>query len=160
VAIEMANTKPLLGIGHNAYNPAYDAYDFSNGEYGRGRSVHSSFFGFLAEAGYVGFALFLLILILAFRSCSHVRKHAALGHLPGALGHGAIALEASLTVFVVGGLFLPFQYNEMLWHFIGLTIVLQQLADQHLVAQTAPLSSATSVDTAEYPTIISAESKQ
>jgi probable O-glycosylation ligase (exosortase A-associated) len=160
VAIEMANAHPLLGIGHNAFNTAYDAYDFSNGEYGRGRSVHSSFFGILAEAGYFGFALFTLILILAFRNCSRIRKHAALGRIPVKLGHGAIALEASLAVFVVGGTFLPFQYNEMLWHFIGLTIVLQRLADQHMAAQTVTRSSAISVNTAEYPPMVSAESRQ
>ena len=139
--LTMANVNPLLGIGHNAYNVAYDTYDFSMGEYGRGRSVHSSFFGILAEAGYLGFVLFAVILVFAFRSCSRVRKHAAMGRIPGELGHGAIALEASLVVFVVGGMFLPFQYNEMFWHFIGLTIVLRQLADQHMVAPRASPSS-------------------
>ena len=52
VAIRMANAHPLFGIGHNAYNTAYNAYDFSKGAYGSGRSVHSSFFGILAELGY------------------------------------------------------------------------------------------------------------
>ena len=141
VAIAMANVNPLLGIGHNAYNVAYDTYDFSMGEYGRGRSVHSSFFGILAETGYLGFVLFAVILMFAFRSCSRVRRHAARGRIPGELGHGAIALEASLVVFVVGGMFLPFQYNEMFWHFIGLTIVLQQLANQDMVAPRASPSS-------------------
>jgi hypothetical protein len=133
VAIQMANAN-LLGIGHNAYNTAYDTYDFSHGKYGRGRSVHSSFFGILAEAGYIGFALYTAILVGAFRSCHRVQKQAVTQDIPVELVHGAAALEASLAAFVVGGSFVPFQYNEMLWHFIGITIVLQQLADQHRIA--------------------------
>ena len=133
VAIKMANANPL-GIGHNAYNAAYDKYDLSYGKYGRGRSVHSSFFGILAEAGYIGFALFAAILVGAFWSCYRVQKHAVMGSIPVELAHGAAALEASLAAFVVGGSFVPFQYNELLWHFIGITIVLQQLADQHRIA--------------------------
>ena len=137
VAVKMANANPLLGVGYNAYNIAYDAYDFSNKRYGSGRSVHSSFFGILAEVGYLGFALYAAILVCAFQSCYRVQKQAAMGSIPVELAHGAAALEASLAAFVVGGLFIPFQYNEMVWHFIGITIVLQQLADQHRVAPKA-----------------------
>jgi probable O-glycosylation ligase (exosortase A-associated) len=137
VAIEMANANPLLGIGHNAYNIAYNAYDFSKGKYGGERSVHSSFFAVLAEAGYIGFALYAAILVGAFRSCYHLKKHAVMGSIPVELAYGAAALEASLAAFVVGGSFVPFQYSEMLWHFIGITIVLQRLTDQHKVASRA-----------------------
>ena len=137
VAVKMANANPLLGVGYNAYNIAYDAYDFSNKRYGSGRSVHSSFFGILAEVGYLGFALHAAILVCAFQSCYRVQKQAAMGSIPVELAHGAAALEAGLAAFVVGGLFIPFQYNEMVWHFIGITIVLQQLADQHRVAPKA-----------------------
>jgi len=134
VATIMANANPLLGVGFNAYNAAYDTYDFSYGEYGRGRSVHSSFFGVLAETGYIGFALWTTILVSAFWSCYRVQKQAVMGTIPVELAYGAAALEASLVAFVVSGSFLPGQYGEMFWHFIGLTIVLQQLADQHKIA--------------------------
>jgi putative inorganic carbon (HCO3(-)) transporter len=131
VATIMANANPLLGVGFNAYNAAYDTYDFSQGEYGRGRSVHSSFFGVLAETGYIGFALWMAILVGAFWSCYSVQKHAVMGSIPVELAYGATALEASLVAFVVSGSFLPNQYGEMFWHFIGITIVLQQLAEQY-----------------------------
>jgi O-antigen ligase len=128
----MARANPVLGVGFNAYNPSYDAYDDSQGEYGTGRSVHSSFFGILAELGYVGFILYITILISAFRSCHCVRKLAAKAVVPRELGQAGTAFEASLTAFMIGGSFVPSQYSEMLWHFIGLTIVLQQLADWHV----------------------------
>jgi probable O-glycosylation ligase (exosortase A-associated) len=134
VALAMANANPWFGVGFNAYKDAYNTYDFSHGEYGKGRSVHSSFFGVLADTGYMGFVLWMAILVSAFWSCYWIQKHAARESLPVELTHGAVALEASLVAFVVSGSFLPGQYGEMFWHFIGITIVLQQLADQHRVA--------------------------
>jgi probable O-glycosylation ligase (exosortase A-associated) len=136
VALAMANANPWFGVGFNAYKDAYNTYDFSHGEYGKGRSVHSSFFGVLADTGYMGFVLWMAILVSAFWSCYWIQKHAARESLPVELTHGAVALEASLVAFVVSGSFLPGQYGEMFWHFIGITIVLQQLADQHRVALT------------------------
>jgi putative inorganic carbon (hco3(-)) transporter len=130
VAHRMANENPLLGVGYTAYNLSYDRYDFSGGAYGTQRSVHSSFLGVLAELGYVGAFLFAAIFLGALRSCSRVRK---LGFREAALsdlGKSAVALQTSLVVFLVGGSFVIFQYNEMLWHFVGLTIALERLAVQ------------------------------
>ncbi len=130
VAIEMAKANPVLGVGYNAYNEAYDDYDFSKGEYGLKRSVHNSFLGALAELGYPGAVLYGLILFSAFRSCCSLRRLAKKDPSLLELGQCAIALETSLVVFLVGGFFVILQYNEMLWHFIGITIVLERLAVQ------------------------------
>ncbi len=130
VAIRMANANPLLGVGYFGYNPSYDKYDFSEGFYGKERSVHSSPLGVLAELGYPGAFLFAFIILGALRACSLVRKlairEAALSHF----GKGAVALQASFIAFLVGGSFVSFQYSEMLWHMIGLTIVIERLANQ------------------------------
>ena len=130
VAGDMAARNPILGIGFNSYNKAYDVYDFSGGKYGNERSVHSSFFGVLAELGYVGLFLYVLILVSAFRACAHVRRVASRNGTLVDLGKGAVAIQTSLVAFVVGGSFVPFQYNEILWHVIGLSIVLRRLAAQ------------------------------
>ena len=68
----MAAQNPVFGVGLNAFNKAYDDYDFLKGGYGKGRSVHSSWFGMLAELGYVGFTLYVSILILAVVTCHRV----------------------------------------------------------------------------------------
>ena len=108
VAHRMANENPLLGVGYNAYNLHYDHYDFSGGAYGSQRSVHSSPLGVLAELGYMGAFLFAVIVFAALRSCSRVRK---LGFTEAALsdlGKSAVALQASLVAFLVGGSFCYF----------------------------------------------------
>jgi probable O-glycosylation ligase (exosortase A-associated) len=157
VAIRMANANPVFGVGFIAYNPSYDTYDFSQGEYATGRSVHSSFFGILAELGYVGLLLYGAIFFSAFRSCQRVRKLAARNLIPSELGYGAAALEASLTAFLIGGFFLPFQYTEMLWHFIGLTIVLGHLKDQFIAQRKTEPWLEAARDASSSPALISTE---
>jgi putative inorganic carbon (HCO3(-)) transporter len=133
VAVDMVNANPLFGVGFNGYNPSYNEYDFSDGRYGRNRSVHSTFFGVLAELGYPGAIIFALVLVSAFRSCSLVRKRAAQDPMLSGSGKSALALETSLVAFVVSGIFLPSQYSEMFWHMIGLTVALNRLAMQRPV---------------------------
>jgi probable O-glycosylation ligase (exosortase A-associated) len=130
VAQRMANENPLLGVGYNAYNLSYDRYDFSGGAYGSQRSVHSSPLGLVAELGYMGAFLFALVVFGALRSCSRVRKLAFREAALSDLDQSAIVLQTSLVAFLVGGSFVIFQYNEMLWHFLGLTIALERLAVQ------------------------------
>jgi putative inorganic carbon (hco3(-)) transporter len=130
VALAMAKAHPVFGIGYNAYNLAYDSYDFSHGQYGRRRSVHNSFLAVAAELGYLGLALFTLILLTTLVSCHRLR------HLPGThpssvlIRQSATALSTSFVAFLVGGFFVIFQYQEMLWHFFGLSIVLSELAER------------------------------
>ena len=54
VALVMAEAHPFFGVGFNAYNKAYDTYDFLQGRYGHMRSVHNSSLGIAGELGYLG----------------------------------------------------------------------------------------------------------
>jgi len=131
VALEMASGHPFVGVGFNAFNAAYNAYDPSVGEFGSDRSVHSMWFGVLSELGYPGLLLFLLIFGATIRSCWLVRRSAALSPEHGVLAEYALALEICLAVFFVGGTFLANQYNEMAWHYVGLGMVLRNLTESY-----------------------------
>jgi probable O-glycosylation ligase (exosortase A-associated) len=124
VALEMAQDNPILGVGHNGFYVAYDSYDPTAAAFGRRRSVHSMWMGILAEFGFVGFALFVAQLGLAWGACRRTRRLAKLGSLAPELGQFAVALEAAFLVCAVGGTFVNFQYVEMLWHFVGLSAAL------------------------------------
>jgi putative inorganic carbon (HCO3(-)) transporter len=137
IAMDMAAANPILGVGFNSYNYAYSTYDTSGGAYGNWRSVHNSFLGVLSEVGYVGFFLYLAIILAAFRACAQVRRLAFRNEALLDLGKAAIALDASLVAFIVGGSFVVFQYNEMLWHIIGLSTVLRRLAIQQTEHQSS-----------------------
>jgi probable O-glycosylation ligase (exosortase A-associated) len=128
VAKVMAKAKPLTGVGFNGFRASYNTYDTTPGQYGEDRSVHSVWFGLLSEMGYPGLSLFVAILVMALWSCRQVflisKRNASLSDL----GHYAHALSTSLVVYIVGGTFLPAHYNEMFWHFVGMTIALHAVA--------------------------------
>ena len=138
VAVLIANANPILGIGHNAYNAAYDQYDFSRGQYGGNRSVHSAWFGVLAELGYSGLMVFVMAIVLAFFACRRTRKVAAT--LPDGwnLLQYSLALECSLVAFMVGGSFVIFQYNEIIWHVIGMTMALDSIVKARFAQVSSP----------------------
>jgi O-antigen ligase len=134
VAVEMARENPLLGVGFLGYNNSYDAYDFSYGEFGKSRAVHSAWFGVLAELGYPGLILYVANLVLGLWSCGKVRRLAARHPSCEDLGKYAVAVETSLVVFAVGSSFLSFQYNEVYWHMIGISIALANIATARMRA--------------------------
>ena len=137
VAVDMANDRPLVGVGPGAYSREYSNYDLSFGRHGTERVAHSSWFGVLAEQGYLGALIYLAIVVLAFVNCRRVRRLARNGLAPAELGRYAEALEAGLLVFVVGSSFLSLPEMEMPYHFVGLSLALKGLARQHQPADGA-----------------------
>jgi O-antigen ligase len=151
VAIAMANDRPIVGVGHRGYEPAYNDYDFSDGLYGRSRAVHSAWFGVLGELGYPGLVLFAAIIISSLLTCRRVRLAARRGELSDTLGAYAIALESSLVAFLVGGSFVSFHYCEMLWHFFALSVALERVAVTEAAAIRARREEEERVATARPP---------
>jgi probable O-glycosylation ligase (exosortase A-associated) len=101
VAVAMANTRPFIGVGDSAYPRAYNRFDWTNGRYFTNRAVHSAWFGVLAELGYPGLLMFLLIVFGSFRSCRRVRLAAARGEVSAPLGAFAEAVRTQLDPYVV-----------------------------------------------------------
>lgn len=142
VGIDMGNDNPWLGCGFNAFQECYDRYDTSHGRYGERRAVHSSWFGVFAEQGYPGIVLYVGILLSALLACRRVRRLSRAADPPLELLQYANSLEASLWAFIVGGSFLSFQYNEMAWHIVGLTIALGRIAEASTeIRETEPSES-------------------
>lgn len=137
VSLQMTEARPFTGVGLQAFNEAYPTYDTSGGAYGRKRSVHSAWLGILSELGVPGFALFVGTIGLALAACGRARRLAKKGVLPPAYGHYGVALEAALVAFAVGGTFVIFQYVELLWHTIALSIALHYLTQEELAAHPA-----------------------
>jgi putative inorganic carbon (hco3(-)) transporter len=135
VAIAMANDRPWIGVGHRGYERAYNQYDWTKGQFLTNRAVHSAWFGVLGDQGYPGLLLFVTIVLTSWLACRRVRRWSRRGQISGALGQYAIAIETSLVAFAVGGSFVSFQYNEMLWHFFALTIALERVAVRDMAAQ-------------------------
>ena len=128
VAISIAADHPVLGVGHSGFQRAYNRYDTSGGQFGVDRAVHSAWFGILSELGYTGLLLFVVIILRSLLSCRRVRKLSKQGRISEEMGAYATGLESSLVAFLVGGTFVSFHYNEMLWHVFALTMALESVA--------------------------------
>ena len=152
VAIAMANDRPFLGVGHWAYEEAYDQYDWTGGRYRTRRSVHSAWFGVLAELGYIALASFVIIMVMSLWACRRVRRMAQRGEIPQTLGSYGTGLESALIAYLVGGSFIPFQYCEMAWHLVALTIALERVAATEAAAARARETSSPKPPVAEEPT--------
>jgi probable O-glycosylation ligase (exosortase A-associated) len=133
VAVKMAEAQPF-GVGLKNFDAAYDKYDFLQGRYGRGRSVHSSHFEVLAELGFFGAAVWIGLFLYAFVVAFRVRRIARLPGLPQASAHflmtTSTALLASMVGFLVGGSFIALALNDLTWLTFSLVASLDRLSKQ------------------------------
>jgi putative inorganic carbon (HCO3(-)) transporter len=142
VALDMVRDNPL-GIGIRNFEVRYDQYDYLNGRFGRERAVHSSHFQVLAEEGFDGFLVWVLLFVYSLWRCLRMRKP-----LPTASEQEASfflsyanALLASLVAFLVGGAFIALSLNDLTWYTFGCVAALDRMyrnaARQPAAAQAA-----------------------
>jgi probable O-glycosylation ligase (exosortase A-associated) len=139
VAIDMAGAKPLTGVGLNGFEKSYERYN-TGGEYAGVRATHSTWLGVLADLGVPGFLMFVASWILAVWACWRVAAFGKDDPAQGDLRAYANALITSLFAYAAAGTFLSAQYNEMIWHFFGLTAALYAIAKK---LRTSPNSATT-----------------
>jgi O-antigen ligase len=142
VAWLMAKDNPW-GVGLRRYDWVYDAYDDSNGAYGFSRSVHSSHLAVVAELGFLGFGLWIVIFVYAFWVCMRIR-FSAVKH-PGLNDEDrkyylamSTAFAASMMAFVVGGAFIAAANNELTWLTFAMIAALDRIYCAHVRALQQP----------------------
>jgi len=67
-AFDMALDNPISGVGIDNFHPNY--FFYSNYWDGVNHAVHSTWFGVLAETGFIGLYLFLVLVVAVIRSAS------------------------------------------------------------------------------------------
>jgi probable O-glycosylation ligase (exosortase A-associated) len=105
-------------------------------------AAHSIFFGVLADHGWPGLILFLLILLLSWRSLSRVIR---LSRDDSRLAHQnllARMLQVSLVAWFSGGAFLSLAYFDLPWHVIAIAVLLRhQLETREKTGEIAPATT-------------------
>jgi probable O-glycosylation ligase (exosortase A-associated) len=144
VALNMVADQPF-GIGLHNYEPTYDRYDFTNGQYGRSRAVHNSHLEVLAETGYLGGAVWSGLFAFAFFACIRVRVRARRSILQPDertfLRSAAAGLMASMVAFIVGGSFLAIALNDITWLTFSLVAALDRISKQMVSRAAEPKTS-------------------
>lgn len=129
VAVDMVEAHPL-GIGPGCFQGYYNRFDSSNSLYGSYRSVHSSHFQILAEAGYFGFFIWVCLMLVSYWKLYKIKNQANeyIKDQESQRFYIAISnmLICSITVFIVGGAFYEYAYNDLIWLIFGLTIAVER----------------------------------
>jgi len=128
LAWNLFTENPVIGIG-------YGGFEFSvpEGEYHRWKDTHNYYAKMLAEQGIIGFGLFLIVLVVAFRSGWRLWKAGKEGFEKGlGLGFMGCVLACACTNFF-GDRWSYFEVGSYFWVFWG-------LVDRAILMSNIPVS--------------------
>jgi len=103
--------------------------------------AHSIYFAVLADHGWVGLILFLMIFISAWRMAGRLSKLIPSKSENKYLWMGDLArmIQVSFVAYATGGAFLSLAYFDLPWHLVGIVVLLDQLARREGVITTRSL---------------------
>ena len=134
----LSKDRPIVGAGLQPwFQETYDRYAPDPEKIKKVWAAHSIYMSVLAEHGYVGLGLFLLVYLLAYRTASRTARICE--DIPDAkwLVDLSRMLQVSLAGFAVAGAFHQLPYFDLPWHMISLIVIGRKLADGY-VAATQP----------------------
>jgi len=132
-AIEMAIDHPILGVGAGSFNSAYGRLYRKASDPVRWISTHSIYFKTLAEYGFIGVSIYVMMIYGSWKSNKRVavslRRSRDNDEVPALLPE---AINMSLVGFAVGGIFLGGINYPHLFLLIALTLRLQRLVSPEI----------------------------
>ena len=138
-AVNLASDRPLVGGGFQTYMPdlfyryAPDPEDFHDS--------HSIYFEILAEHGYVGLALFLILGTLSLIMAGQTRREAMRSAETAWLVDLCSMLQVSLIGYAVGGAFLGLAYFDLYYHLIALVVLSNVALKKHVRTYTPAVAT-------------------
>jgi O-antigen ligase len=123
-AISMAIARPLTGVGLNNYVANY--YFYSDWWEGFAKAVHSTWFAVLSESGFLGFGIFIAMIVRMIQSAlKSVRDlaPAATGDAYDPAAYGmAQSMVAGIAGFIASGTFLTQGFTWPIYVLLALTV--------------------------------------
>ncbi|MGL4472903.1 MAG: O-antigen ligase family protein [Shewanella sp.] len=131
-AFGMALDNPLTGVGLDNFYVNY--YFYSPHWDGLNHAVHSTWFGVLAETGFLGLIIFIAFVTSAMLSAKSTleKVEAHVNELPISFYCSAQALLGGLAATIVSGTFLTQGFNWPIYLLSGLVIALTRATDEFL----------------------------
>ncbi|MEH6449556.1 MAG: O-antigen ligase family protein [Oleispira sp.] len=127
-AFKMANTHPFSGVGIDNFTSNY--FFYSPHWDGMNHAVHSTWFGVLAETGYVGLFVFLVLVFKTVKSLyqtvTRLKPLYEQGRCSAVLFCSAQSVLAGLAGFIASGTFLTQGFTWPLYILLALSIAVQQ----------------------------------
>lgn len=122
----------LLGVGFEAWSPQTFALYAPNPN--DVHAAHSIYFSVLADHGWIGLFLYLLIYFMAWRKLVRIIKQTAKKEELKHFHSLAKMLQVGFIAYLVGGAFLSLSYFDLPWHLISIVIILERIAATKLAA--------------------------
>lgn len=130
-AFSMALANPLTGVGIKNFLPNY--FFYSSFWDGRNHAVHSTWFGVLAETGFLGLSVYLAMIVSALKSVLASLRFLGPYAMPGneyqphayAMGQ---AVLAGLVGFLVSGTFLTMGFTWPIYTLLALAVGVSRYA--------------------------------
>ncbi len=111
-------------------------------EPGRVHDVHSVYFEMMGEHGFIGFGLFMSIMVLTWmKGSSIIRRTKRIPEMKWAQELAAMT-QVSMIGYATCGAFLGLSYFDYYWHLVAIMVILNHLVTQQLAesaAQTRPV---------------------
>ena len=132
-AFNLATDHPLTGGGFGAFTKelfftyAPEPLNFHD--------AHSIYFEVLAEQGFVGLFLFLMLWYFTYRTCSKIKKQVREVEELKWAGDLASMAQVSLTAYGVGGAFLGLAYFDLPYHIMAICVLCQLLVNKELASK-------------------------
>ncbi len=133
-AFWMAMDHPLFGVGIDNFRYNYYTYSTMLGTFeGLAKAVHSTWFAVLAEGGFLGFALFMVLTVktvkLSFRVLARLDQAQAAGReIPPAAFAMAQSVPAGMVSFIASGSFLTQAFTWPLYILVALAVAVAHYA--------------------------------
>jgi putative inorganic carbon (HCO3(-)) transporter len=129
-AFKMANTHPFSGVGLDNFTLNY--FFYSPHWDGMNHAVHSTWFGVLAETGYIGLCVFLVLVFKTVKSLyqtvNRLQPLYKQGQCSAVLFCSAQSVLSGLAGFIASGTFLTQGFTWPLYILLALSIAVQQQA--------------------------------
>lgn len=133
--LDMARGHPLLGVGYANWQVYYTSHYAVPGQMfvdpqRRVQVSHNIFIQCMAELGYVGLGVFVLLILATLRINYQTRRRARAGHGPPneLVTHLAYALDGAMISYVVCGFFVTVLYYPFFWVNLAFTVALGAIA--------------------------------
>ena len=124
-ASRMAVHNPFTGVGIDNFYQNY--FDYSNFWDGKNHAVHSTWFGVLAEAGILGFLVFMTLVFMtggkAYKTFIMLKNDP---NAPPVVYATSLALLSGLTGFCVSGTFLTMGFHWPFYIMLAVTLALHK----------------------------------
>ncbi|OBS97604.1 hypothetical protein A9261_13445 [Vibrio tasmaniensis] len=127
-AFKMALDNPLTGVGLNNFFSNY--FFYSSHWDGLNHAVHSTWFGVLAETGFLGFIVFIIVIasLLITTRQTLARINQCSDKVTPALHSAAYAVYAGLIGTIVSGTFLTQGFNWPIYILAALTVCVSHIS--------------------------------